>query len=161
MKTHKKIILLAVSILSISGISLLPGNQNWLSDRILPYWKDFKNIENKNDPEYRRQMRYETAYTYSKFIAAVFEKRGDSKKVLVLLPPSAYFKKNGINYNVPEPAVFYYYTGLKTVWVNSEKAGQANWLIRAKQGHLLIDSVKNQKTLSDTIAAFKKFPVSL
>jgi hypothetical protein len=62
---------------------------------------------------------------------------------------------------VPEPAVFYYYTGLRTIWANSPEASKANWYITAQNGGLVFDSVINQQALRDTIASFNKYKISL
>ncbi|HWJ90073.1 MAG TPA: hypothetical protein VNR87_03130 [Flavisolibacter sp.] len=78
----------------------------------------------------------------------------------MLLPPSAYFKNKGLNYHVPEPAVFYYYTGVKTVWVNSVDAAKADWVV-SFNGIIRIDSVQNKRMIQDTIASYKKYPVAL
>jgi hypothetical protein len=160
MKLRKQIILFLGSILLIVLFFLLPRNHTWMTNRALAYWKDF-NFQRKHlDPEYRRTKRYEASYTYCKQIAAYFERKGLKQKVLVLLPPSAYFKSKGLNFHVPEPAVFYYYTGLKTVWVNSADASKANWIVSFKD-IIRIDSVENKKMIEDTIAAYKKYPVAL
>ena len=149
------------SILLLTAFFLLPRNQKWLEDRIFPYWYDFQNQKNNLDIEHRKIKRYGSAYTYSKFIADFFDKKGIKKNVLVLIPPTAYFKKNGIDYDVPEPSVFYYYTGLKTVWINSKEAINADWFVSADSGQIIIDSSYDRNSLLDTIKAFKKFPVSL
>ncbi|WP_315821984.1 hypothetical protein [Paraflavitalea speifideaquila] len=81
--------------------------------------------------------------------------------MLVLMPPSNYFHKMGIKYHVPEPAVFYYYTGLKTIWANSKEAVQANWFVRVYQGEIIVDSVTDKKKLQDTIGVFQKMGVTL
>ena len=67
----------------------------------------------------------------------------------------------GIAYHVPEPAIFYYYTGLKTTWANSKQASKANWYVRAVNGKLVMDSVKNNQDLSDSIKAFIQLGYSL
>lgn len=77
------------------------------------------------------------------------------------MPPSAYFRKKNVNYHVPEPAIFYYYTGLKTTWINSSSALEANWLVAVDNGSLKLVPVKDRKVLLDSIKAFKKYPVSL
>jgi hypothetical protein len=156
----KKIFLLSVSILATSLFFVLPQNREWMAQRVLAYWNDFRKQKNLN-PEHRKIERYGTEYTYSKRIAGFFRQKGIEKNVLVLFPPTAYFKSKGIDYHVPEPAVFYYFTGLKTIWVDSRDAIKANWVVRVDSTQMVIDSVLNTAMLADTIQAFKKFPVSL
>jgi len=81
--------------------------------------------------------------------------------MLVLVPPSTYFKKNGVDFDVPEPAVFYYYTGLKTAWVNSPIAINAGWMVIADKGRYKIIPVTNKNVLADSINSFKKYPLDL
>lgn len=160
MKLNKHTILLGAAIFVLALFFMLPRNKAWVTKTILPYWQDFRAQKQNLDIEYRKIARYRSAYTFSTQIADHFgpEQRTHA---LVLLPPSAYFKKNGIRYQVPEPVVFYYYTGLKTVWVNSHEAAKANWYVRAEKGRLFIDSVTDARSFADTIRAFKTYPVSL
>src|SRR5215213_188004 len=125
----RKIILFFISILLVSGFFLLPVNQKWMERRVLIYWKDFQKQKTKLDIEQRKAGRYGTYYIYSRHIADFLEKRGGAEKVLVLIPPTAYFKANGVDYRVPEPAVFYYFTGIKTIWADSRDAIKANWYV--------------------------------
>jgi hypothetical protein len=161
MRNWKNIILLGAGIFLLCLFFLLPRNQTWLAQRVLPYWKDFQRQKNILDLEKRKVERYESAYTYSKQIAGYFERKGIRQDVLVLIPSSAYFKSRGVNYPVPEPAVFYYYTGLKTVWPNSSAALKANWYVHASEGRILIDSIAGTPGFMDTLSGFQKFPVSL
>lgn len=97
----------------------------------------------------------------SKQIAAFFQKNHNFKIALVLIPPSDYFKERGVDFDVPEPAVFYYYTGLKTTWITSPDTAKANWMIIAGNGHYKIVPVLDKSTMYDSIKVFKKYPVRL
>jgi hypothetical protein len=160
MKTRKQMLLFFTSILLIVLFFVLPRNRTWMINRAFSYWKDFKVQRTHLDTEYRKSKRYESAYTYSRQIADYFARKGIKDQVLVLLPPSSYFRSKGLNYHVPEPAVFYYYTGLKTVWINSADAPKAGWIVSFRD-IIRIDSVQSQSMINDTIAAYKKYPVSL
>ena len=157
----KQLLLTLVSVLILAAFFLLPQNTNWFNTKILAYWSSFQRQKKNLDPEHRKRQRWETDYTYSKQIADYFKQNKIKDSVLVLLPPTNYFKECGINYHVPEPAVFYYYTGLKTVWPDSKEAIKANWYIRANNGKLVIERVEDKKQLQDSILAFKKFGVGL
>ena len=158
---RQQIILLAAAIGLITGFFFLPMNRTWLNEKLVPYWSDFKKQKKKLEPEERKIARYGASYTYSKHIAAFFKKRANKNDALVLLPSTKYFENNGIKYNVPEPAVFYYYTGLKTTWANSKKAPEANWLVRVEKNKIIIDSITNAEVLRDTIAAYQKYSYPL
>jgi len=157
----RQLLLTLAALVILIAFFLLPQNRTWFTTKILVYWSSFKKQKDKLDTEHRKTIRWGTDYTYSKKIADHFERNNSKDSVLVLLPPTNYFKAYGINYHVPEPAVFYYYTGLKTVWANSKEAVKANWYIRAKEGNIVIERPFNKQQLQDSILAFKKFGVSL
>ncbi|OQP56945.1 hypothetical protein A3860_10235 [Niastella vici] len=157
----KSFILFVAAIISLLIFFGLEPNKLWLNQRIIPYWDDFKEQKLNLDLEERKLARYQTDYLFAKNVTGFFEKRGSAGKVLVLLPPTDYFKAHNLDIHVPEPAVFYYFTGLKTIWPNSAEASKANWFISVKNGGLVFDSVSNKQILLDTIAAFNKFKTSL
>jgi hypothetical protein len=157
----KSFVLLVAAVFIMLVFFGIEPNKLWLNQRILPYWEDYKEQKLNLDLEERKLARYQTDYLFAKNVTGFFEKRGNADKVLLLLPPSDYFNANGLQIHVPEPAVFYYFTGLKTIWANSPEATKANWYITAKNGGLAFDSVINKQALQDTIAAFKKFKISL
>jgi hypothetical protein len=156
-KPEKNITLFAIAIILISLFFLLPRNREWMAQRVLTYWKDFQQQKSATGLEKRKAERYETSYTYSKWISDYFEKKGVKKQVLVLVPPASYFDSKGIKYPVPEPAVFYYFTGLKTVRPIDSTAQQANWFVHAANKSLIIDSFPNNQSLKDSLDSFRKF----
>lgn len=157
---NSRFILFIISLLLIAGFFLLPPNREWLGT-VFSYARDFQQQRNHLDRETRMRKRFGNDYTFSQIIADTFARKGNKDAVLVLMPPTTYFTKMGIKYHVPEPAVFYYYTGLKTVWANSKEAVRAGWYVRVAQGKIIIDSVTDIKSLQDTIIAFRKLGVSL
>ena len=157
----KAFILLVASIVSLLIFFGLEPNKMWLDQRIMPYWDDYKEQKLNLDLEERKLARYQTDYLFAKNVTGFFEKRGTAGKTLVLLPSSDYFNAHGLQIHVPEPAVFYYFTGLKTIWANSPEANKANWYLTARDGGLVFDSVTNQQALQDTIASFNKYKISL
>ena len=152
--------MLTWSVLVMAGFFALPQNRDWLFKTTGGYWQDFWSQKGKQDLAHRTARRWGRPYTYSKSIAAHFAKK-NNENTLILLPPTTYFKHYGIDYHVPEPAVFYYYTRLKTVWANSPKAATANWYVTLRNGKMVVDSVTDVNALRDTVAAYKKFGVSL
>lgn len=155
------IVLTFASLLLLLWFLLLPKNHTWFNQRIIGYWNDFVIQKDSLDIEYRKVKRWGSDYTFSKQIAEFLPTDYHKNTALVLMPPSAYFRKKNVNYHVPEPAIFYYYTGLKTTWINSSSALEANWLVAADNGSLKLVPVKDRKVLLDSINAFKKYPVSL
>jgi len=149
------------SIVLIVLFFLAPANGEWLRARIIGSLQDIKTEHTKMGLEERMQYRFDSDYVYSKQIARLFEQKGIKDKALVLVPPTTYFTVKKMRYHVPEPVVFYYYTGLKIVWGNNLNAADANWYIYVQNGHFVMDSVVNRQSLQDTIAAYKKLGISL
>lgn len=152
----KSLILTGFSIVVIVLFFLLPRHSKWLDERIFPYYRNMVQQQDELDIEHRKQVRHGASYILSQLIAGHFKEKELSDSVLVLMPPAKYFSKNGIEYPVPEPAVFYYFTGIKTVWANSKIAEKANWFVTAKDGQIHFTRVNNKKLLQDTIQFFKR-----
>lgn len=157
----KTILLTFISVSLLFLFFQFPRNQEWFSNRIIAYWSDFMTQKKHTNIEERKRRRWESSYTVSKQIAAFLQKNHNFKTALVLIPPSDYFKERGVDFDVPEPAVFYYYTGLKTTWITSPDVLKANWMIIAGNGNYQIVSVPDKNILSDSIEVFKKYPVRL
>ena len=157
----KELILLAAGATALAFFYLLPPNKSWIKDRVFDYWKDFTWQRTRLAPEQRKLARYGDDYLHSKEIAVFFEKKGIRAQALVLVPAPLYFKQHRFSYDAPEPAVFYYYTGLKTVRPADANAAQANWYVHLKAGKLVIDSIADRAAFADTIRVFKKMDASL
>ena len=79
----------------------------------------------------------------------------------MLIPPAAYFKKGGIDFEPGEPGILYYFTGIRTVPATSNNAIKANWYVHASDKKIIVDSVTDIKSLQDTITAMKKIAFPL
>lgn len=158
----KEIYLLILSLLLIIIIFNVGYYKIWFKDRILQYWESFKIEKDNLDIETRKTNRYGNAYTISKIINSFFE-QNKIKDPLVLIPSTSYFASFGVDYHVPEPAVFYYYTGLKTIWPNANPndLSKAKWFVRIDTARLYIDSIPNQLKLDTILSQLKKYNVSL
>jgi hypothetical protein len=151
----RRIILLFGGMLSILLFFMVPPHKEWLKERIGQYWDDFLTQRDQQGLEQRKIKRFESHYTLSKQIADLLAQKGDKKSAWVLLPPTGYFKKNGIDYEVPDPGVFYYFTDIKTLSANNIQAIQANWYVRVHNKQIIVDSVTNRDSLKDTINYFR------
>jgi len=157
----KEGILLAAGAIALAFFYILPPNKTWFHQTVLDYWKDFSWQRKQLDPEQRRLSRYGNDYRYSKEIAGFFVQKGIAGQALVLVPAPRYFKQYHFPYETPEPAVFYYYTGLKTVRPADANAARANWYVHLVQGKLVMDTVPNPAAFADTIQTFKKMDAGL
>lgn len=138
---------------------LLPMNRRWYNT-LVSYWNGFPSQKDNLDTETRLRARFGNNYTYTKVIGDSIKSKAGTD-ALVLIPPTSYFSKMGVNYHVPVSPVFYYYTGIKTVWANNPHAAEANWYVRVNNGRIVVEPATDKKALQDTIAAFIKLGVQL
>ncbi|HYF32947.1 MAG TPA: hypothetical protein VD993_17605 [Chitinophagaceae bacterium] len=139
---------------------MFPRNREW-AGTVIGYWNSFPKQQKHLDLETRMRLRFGNNYIYSKNIADSLRNRTSHPNALILMPPSSYFSKMGLKYHVPEPAVFYYYTGIKTIWANSKHAMDARWYVRVSNGRIILDSITDKRMIQDTIREFVKLGVSL
>lgn len=157
---RRKLLLFFCSLGLLCIFFLFPRNREW-AGTVTGYWKNFGRQWNQPDKETRMRNRFRNNYIYSKNISDTLKKRTIDPDAVILMPPTNYFNKMGMKYHVPEPAVFYYYTGTKTVWANSPGAIHADWYVRVSNGAIILEPVTDRQALRDTITAFKNLGVSL
>jgi hypothetical protein len=89
----------------------------------------------------------------------VVEKKNIVNPVILFEPNSYYRDSLHIYPNVraPEPAVFYYYTGLVGVWTNSPNVSNANFLVRVTKKGVALDAIRTPQQLQQILANYKKF----
>ena len=134
-------------------------NSDFFNNRIVAYWDAFQEQKTELDLEVRKTERFGNSYAISKQISDFIKFRNDSD--VVLMPSTAYFNANGIDYHVPEPAVFYYLTSIKTIWQNCKTGCNANWYVHANNGKLFIDTLQNKVMLDSVVKVFNKYETSL
>lgn len=152
------LLLLVTGLLSISLVIAL--NLPWFN-KIAGYWRDFGSQVAEPDPEIRKAARYGSAYTISKTIATVLEKVGKKEQALVLVPPTSYFMAKGLNYRVPEPAVFYYFTSLRTVRPDTRDTAHINYVVSVENRDIAIKKVRSRQQLSNILAEYRKYTITL
>src|SRR5690606_18471628 len=145
-------------LLSIAMV--IAVNLEWYRE-LWGYWNDLRRQVSRPGLEQRKAERLGNMYTLSKAIATALRKERQKENVVVLLPPTRYFRQKGLNYHVPEPAVFYYYTGMKTVWHNTKDTAAITHVVEMKRKSLVIRRIKNKEQLSAILAEFRKYKITL
>lgn len=156
---YNRINLFLTGILVIILFVTIPQNNAWLYSKILEHNDIYMQAQHLN-LEDRREMRYGDSYQVYKLL----EKRLEGKKDVVLLfPPEEYLKAMHLDKIViPEPAVFYYYTGVKSVWVTSSEVGSANYLVMiSKDDKVYVEPLKSREQTDSMIAVYKKYMAHL
>jgi hypothetical protein len=130
-------------------------NSDFFNNRIVAYWDAFQDQKSELDLEARKTERFGSSYTITKQIADFIKAK--NKSDVVLVPATAYFNANGIDYHVPEPAVFYYFTSVKSIWPNCKSGCNANWFVHANNGKIFIDTIRNKAMLDSVLKVFNKY----
>lgn len=104
----------------------------------------------------RMSIRHGSCYIISDNIAKVIRKKREEKTAIVLLPPRGYIQELDINYPVPEPVVFYYFTGLQARWVTSTDVQECNYAVVASDGKLELITVDKER-LQTLLALYGKY----
>jgi hypothetical protein len=156
----KSLILTLVSLLLIL-VTLNAGYYpTWFKAKPVQYWNDFlKEKDDTLDVTGIRKVRYGISYVISLRVKEVVEKKHIANPVILFEPNSYYRDSLHIYPNVraPEPAVFYYYTGLEGVWTNSPDVAKANYLVRVTKKGVTLDAIRNPQQLQQILAFYRKF----
>jgi len=132
----------------------------WFKSRPVQYWSDYwKEKGDTLDPSGIMKSRYGVSYLISMRVKAVMEKKGVLHPIILMEPNSYYRDSLHIYPNVraPEPAVFYYYTGLEGVWTNSPDADKANYLVRVTKKGVTLDAIRTPEQRQQILAYYRKF----
>ena len=156
----KSFILTICSFLLIVLVLNAGYYREWFQAKPVQYWTDFlKEKDDTLDAVGIMKSRYGVSYTISMRVKEVMEQRHIAHPVILFEPNSYYRDSLHIypNVHAPEPAVFYYYTGLEGVWTNSPDVTKANFLVKITKKGVALDVIKTPQQLQQILASYKKF----
>lgn len=125
---YKKLNFFLYPILATVLFFTIPYYNNWLFSKVLNinFFEEAAHLSTED----RNIIRFGFSYTIYRDIKNTL---ANKENVLLLLPTNQYMKSRRIaDVAMPEPAVFYYFTGIRAVWANSPEASRANWVFVAK-----------------------------
>jgi hypothetical protein len=147
------IILTLLSILIIFIFLNTGSNAVWYNNKIVTYWNEYSDQADNLSIEYRNIHSLDNEYSMSEeLVKRIPENYKDH--ILILMPSRKYFQDRGISYHVPLPVVFYYYTGVKTIWANSKDAIKANSCFRIEGNSYVLEKITDTTRLKTLIAQF-------
>ena|ERR1700743_1511875 len=156
----KGVLLTVVSFLLVILVVNAGYYRVWFQEKPLQYWTGFmKEKDNNSDLVNIMMERYGISYTISMKVKEVLEKRHIAHPV-ILFEPNSYYRDSLHIYPkiyAPEPAVFYYYTGLEGVWTNSPRANKANFLVRITKNGVMLDAIHTPQQLQQVLNRYKNF----
>jgi len=154
----KTLLLTIVSISTIFLVLSLGYNRTWFFDKPLFYWDAFlKQSAYHASLEDIRRARYGQVYmlcmTVKEDVAGM-----KIKDPLILFEPNGYYRDSlHSDLRMPIPAVFYYYTGLRSVWINSPGVEKANCLVRVENGKAKVEPILSSEQLQAILTRYRKF----
>lgn len=156
----KKIKLTLLSIVLIMIIFSVPLNNTWLNQKI--FNENFSIFDQAQHlgVEERMQYRFGSAFiTYQEIVRTINANNNNSlSNVLMLLPPAEYIREVKVEgYDAPEPAVFYYFTGIKGVIAKSPNIDSANWAFVAEDHRMWLKKVNDKNYLNKLVSIYKKY----
>ena len=138
--------------------------KEWFANKPVQYWFDFlKEKDDTLDQAGILREKYGIVYTVCMKVKDVVIQKKVAHHV-ILFEPNSYYRdslKIYPNIHAPEPALFYYYTGLEGVWTNSPDVGKANFLLRMSKGGIKLDEINTPQQLQRILAYYKKYPPGL
>lgn len=134
-------------------------NREWFG-KVTGYWDDYRE-QRRSDAsiEQIKEERWGASYKISKMVQKQMKDKHIENPV-ILLEPNAYLEKTA-GFQMPEPIVFYYFTGIKALWTNSPNVKDATHILRIQKGRMLIDTISSPEALQQILTFYKPYPTAL
>lgn len=147
------------AVLTIVLIYRIPFYTHWVSskfgneaDRIYEQMQHLTREE-------RMEARFGTTYAIERAVTKMLNAQ-NAANAIVLLPPPGFVSAMKIEagkFEVPEPAVFYYFTGYRAVWKNSKDVYSANWALLLMQNRMLLKPIRSKQTMDTLLNIYKSY----
>jgi hypothetical protein len=156
--TNKKIVLTLISIVIILIFFSVPLNNTWLNEKIFNDNFSVQDQMQNTNVEYRMEYRFGASYNGYKTVARMLEAQ-KAQDVLLLMPPVPYIHEQRVEggFESAEPAVFYYFTGIKSVCAISPNVRSANWAFVVENHKMWLRKITDPKSLDNLLATYKKY----
>lgn len=148
-----------ISVVFLFIFSRAGNNKEWFQ-KISGYWEDYKEQRvSTTSIEEIKEERLGISYRVCKLIQKHFEDK-HIKNPVILLEPNTYLEKTA-GMKMPEPVVFYYFTGIKALWTNAANVKEATHILRLKNGGMRIDSIASPQQLQQILSFYKPYSQAL
>ena len=152
---YKSILLTFIGIAAIIMFCNFPANSEWVHNKISTV-VNINDLAQHMNVEERKEARYGYSYTVFRDIK---NNIGNEKDAVILLPPDNYLHDMKVNYlSMVEPAVFYYFTGVKSVNASSPQAGSATWALTTQgYGRISLQKINTKQQLDSQLVLYRKY----
>lgn len=151
----KQIAISFITVLFIVLFFRMPPYNKWVNDKVLSLNGRIYEELDSLSLEDRKAIRWEGAYTSTKALGEYIDSM-HFKQPLLLIPPQKYFDDNHIPIIMPEPIVFYYFCGLKTVLPTSKYLYKANFGVFVdKDRTMTLHEIKRKENIDTLLLSYK------
>lgn len=151
---YKKIILLSFSCFFILLFFKSNSYEKWLNERILILRSEVQDHFDNMDIESRKHLRWGQSYTDGIALKKHLDSTG-VKNPLLLVPDAKYITKHIPGAKIPEPIVFYYLTGIRTVLPSSKQADKATIAFVIKDQNFSLHHIARKGQLDTILNLYK------
>jgi hypothetical protein len=155
---NKKIILTLASVVIILVFFSIPLNNTWFNEKIFNDNFSVQDQMQNTDVQYRMEYRFGSSYAGYMSVKRMLD-ANKATDVLLLMPPVPYIHQEKVEggFESAEPAVFYYFTGIKSVCAISPNVHSANWVFVVENHKMWLRKVTNQQYLDNLVQLYKKY----
>lgn len=157
--TINKVWLTTLSIILITIICNTGRNKEWFYGRTLKNWKT-SIVKAGDDIDELKSHYWGKPYAMSMIVKKNFD-TSDIDSPVILFEPNDFYKSNKINFSVPEPITFYYFTGLRSVWVNSKNVYDATHFVTVNKEQMLMQAAPDSIAIKNFLNYYKDYKPSL
>ena len=111
-------------------------------------------IDNYMDVELRKNFRWGKGYETLQGIASAVK---CTPSAIVLVPSTAYIKATNPSFEIPEPTVCYYYSGLKIAWPSSKYVVDATHVFLVTDKGAGVMKIDTKAQLDSFIKVYNKY----
>lgn len=150
----RQLLLTGAALFTLIFLAHLERYSAW-SDRLFEMQEDYEAMKDSLSVEHRMSF-YGSSYEVCKVIKKQINAK-DAKTAVIVFPPREYFTKNNITFVPPEPAVFYFFTGLKSVWMSNPDAPKATHWVEVSNSEVRITPIRKPADFYTLSAPYKKY----
>jgi hypothetical protein len=156
-----KVLYTGAAIIAFLVFKNIGNNKDWFM-KVGGYWDAF--LDQKDGDlsiEEIKRERLGGPYIVSKMVEQYFRENKIKDPVVLMEPNDYLLEQNIVPFKMPEPIIFYNYTGLKVVWMNSRNVADATHFVSIQRSGLKIVPVESKEHLQQILNQFKNYTPSI
>ncbi len=157
--TYKHVIVAIISTFVLTIFINIGANKKFLFNRTIKNWSKMKPLLIVDDST-KRVARWGAPYYAALQIKQICID-SNIKNPIFLLEPNSYYKSLKMDYKSLEPITFYYFSGHKAIWMNSENVYHATHLVKVNKQTLQLQPITDSNQISKILEEYKRYEITL